>query len=230
MSPGGGLVSERRVIDGRPATPLPVFLMDEDFARLDAATPGASPVRAASESLEPQHLAYCIYTSGSTGGPKGVGIPHGAVLNFLGAMQHDIGLGASDRVLALTSLSFDIAVLELYWPLCMGVPIELVDRETAHNPAELLTRIERSAVSLVQATPATWQMLSREPGFERLPPVRKLCGGVFIHTFHPKLKRSNWRSIERAHKPLRKYAAHFERRDQIKLGFRTFVNKFGHVP
>jgi amino acid adenylation domain-containing protein/non-ribosomal peptide synthase protein (TIGR01720 family) len=123
------------------------------------------------------NLAYCIYTSGSTGGPKGVSIPHGAVLNFLGAMQRDIGIGSADRLLALTSLSFDIAVLEIYWPLCVGAPIELVDRQTAQNPVELLARIEQSGVTLVQATPATWQMLSREGAFERLPRLRMLCGG-----------------------------------------------------
>jgi amino acid adenylation domain-containing protein len=166
------IVSEQHLREQFGESTAALVCMDREAAEIAARSSENPEV-----PVSPQHLAYCIYTSGSTGGPKGVGISHRAVLNFLAAMQGDIGIDATDRVLALTSLSFDIAVLELYWPLCVGVPIELVDRQTAQNPTDLLARIARSGVSLVQATPATWQMLCRERGFEQLPPIRALCGG-----------------------------------------------------
>ncbi|MDA9528399.1 AMP-binding protein, partial [Bradyrhizobium sp. CCBAU 25338] len=81
--------------------------------------------------------AYVIYTSGSTGLPKGVMVRHDAVTNFLATMAEQPGMTASDRVLGLTSLSFDIAVLELWLPLTIGACVMLADRAAAHDPARL---------------------------------------------------------------------------------------------
>ncbi len=122
------------------------------------------------------HLAYMIYTSGSTGKPKGVMISHGAVCNLLHSMGHKPGLYSADRLLALTTLSFDIAGLEIFLPLINGGHLVLATRETASDPAQLRTEMERHGVSIVQATPATWRMLI-ESGWYGVPPIKILCGG-----------------------------------------------------
>ncbi|MCZ2412637.1 MAG: amino acid adenylation domain-containing protein, partial [Burkholderiales bacterium] len=108
---------------------------------------------------QPDDLAYVLYTSGSTGKPKGVEIPHRALTNFLWSMRAEPGCDEHDIVLALTTLSFDIAGLELFLPLITGARVELVSRETATDGQLLRERIEQARPTLVQATPATWRML-----------------------------------------------------------------------
>ena len=107
--------------------------------------------------VAPEQLAYIIYTSGSTGGPKGVMVSHGALTNFLHSMRQQPGLTASDRLLAVTTLSFDIAGLELYLPLTVGAQVELVSREALLAPVKLRERLEQSTV--MQATPSLWRLL-----------------------------------------------------------------------
>jgi amino acid adenylation domain-containing protein len=124
----------------------------------------------------PENLAYVIYTSGSTGRPKGVEVRHRGVVNYLSAMARRPGLEAADAVLALTTLSFDIAVTELLLPLAVGTRIELVDRETAADPERLAAVIESSGVTVVQATPATWTLLL-EGGWPGRPGLKALAGG-----------------------------------------------------
>ena len=85
----------------------------------------------------PDDLAYVIYTSGSTGRPKGVVVPHGALVNFLCSMQREPGLSSADVLAAVTTISFDIAGLELYLPLMVGARVELVPRDTAADAALL---------------------------------------------------------------------------------------------
>jgi amino acid adenylation domain-containing protein len=123
----------------------------------------------------PDHLAYVIYTSGSTGKPKGVMIEHRAVVNFLRSMQIERCLTQEDRVLAITTLSFDIAVLELWLPLCVGAQTVIASRETAHDPIALAELIRNAGITVMQATPATWRMLLETgwPGDKRL---KALCG------------------------------------------------------
>ena len=117
--------------------------------------PITNPV-AASGQRDP---AYVIYTSGSTGRPKGVTVAHGAVVNFLWSMQQHIGLTSMDVMAAVTTISFDIAALELYLPLLVGARIELVPRETATNGQALSNLLTSRGVSVLQATPATWRLL-----------------------------------------------------------------------
>ncbi|HEY0739722.1 MAG TPA: condensation domain-containing protein, partial [Herpetosiphonaceae bacterium] len=117
------------------------------------------PVHALSVAIHPAHLAYVIYTSGSTGTPKGVQIPHQALTNFLHAMQHGPGLAATDTLLAVTTVAFDISALELFLPLVVGARVVLVDRETAADGARLVARLATSRATVLQATPATWRML-----------------------------------------------------------------------
>ncbi|WP_051710857.1 non-ribosomal peptide synthetase [Andreprevotia chitinilytica] len=124
----------------------------------------------------PEHLAYVIYTSGSTGRPKGVMVEHGTVANFLGSMAKAPGLDANDVMLALTTLSFDIAGLELYLPLTVGARIVLSTRH--HNTdAELLARtIAEHDVTAMQATPSGWRLLL-DSGWAGKPDLKALCGG-----------------------------------------------------
>jgi len=124
----------------------------------------------------PDHLAYVIYTSGSTGKPKGVQLPHGAVVNFLASMRERPGLGEDDVLLAVTTLSFDIAGLELFLPLTVGAKVVIAGRETTSDARMLAARLESAGATVMQATPATWRMLLAA-GWEGRPSLRALCGG-----------------------------------------------------
>ncbi|KAK5659041.1 hypothetical protein OQA88_1128 [Cercophora sp. LCS_1] len=122
-------------------------------------------------------LAYVIYTSGSTGKPKGVEITHGALCNLLLGMQREPGCAEWDRLLAVTTISFDIAALELFLPLLCGATTILAQTHEAKDPRALLGLIQRHNVTIMQATPATWQMMldSGWDGQHRLTKI--LCGG-----------------------------------------------------
>ncbi|HEX3757326.1 MAG TPA: amino acid adenylation domain-containing protein [Kofleriaceae bacterium] len=128
-------------------------------------------------ALAPHHLAYVIYTSGSTGRPKGVMIEHASAVNFMAAMQRAPGLLASDVLLAVTSLSFDIAALELVLPVLCGARIVIASRDEAANAEQLRALIERHAVTVMQATPSTWRMLVEQPWPVLPHPLKVLCGG-----------------------------------------------------
>ncbi len=128
-------------------------------------------------NLHPQNLAYVIYTSGSTGQPKGVTVRHDALVNFLSSMAEKPGLSADDKVLSLTSLSFDIAGLELYLPLMRGATVVLLQPNQNKDPQALLRVIEQQAVSVIQATPSTWRMLLDVAPANALSGKTVLCGG-----------------------------------------------------
>lgn len=127
-------------------------------------------------SVTAENLAYTLYTSGSTGKPKGVQIEHRAVVNFLNSMSQEPGLTKQDVLLAVTTISFDIAVLELYLPMIMGARIVLVSREVASDAAQLSKTLDKSGATVMQATPATWQLLLRA-GWEGNKQLKILCGG-----------------------------------------------------
>lgn len=122
----------------------------------------------------PKQLAYVIYTSGSTGQPKGVQITHEAVINFLMAHTQQPGITAEDVMLAVTSLSFDIAVLELLLPLVNGAKVLLASRSVAQDGAQLGQSLRHA--TLMQATPATWRLLLAS-GWTGQPGLKILCGG-----------------------------------------------------
>lgn len=122
------------------------------------------------------NLAYVIYTSGSTGKPKGVQIQHNHLLNFLTSMAEQPGFSAADVLLAVTSLSFDIATLELFLPLICGARIILADRETALDAKRIESALVQHKVSVMQATPATWKMLLSQ-NWQPQTPIKVLCGG-----------------------------------------------------
>ena len=98
--------------------------------------------------IAPDQLAYLIYTSGSTGQPKGVRITHGGVVNFLTSMLRMPGLGAADRLLAVTTLSFDIAVLELLGPLCAGGTVVIASAEETRDGAALARRLDEARITV----------------------------------------------------------------------------------
>ena len=139
--------------------------------------------RIASESDEPvksgvgtRNLAYVIYTSGSTGQPKGVQIEHRGVVNFLYSMLAEPGMNPTDVIVAITSLSFDILVLELFLPLMVGAKTVLVSREIAADGAALASVMSKHGATMLQATPTTWQLLLTT-GWQPDASVKMLCGG-----------------------------------------------------
>jgi amino acid adenylation domain-containing protein len=136
----------------------------ESDARLDAVDPGS--------------IAYVLYTSGSTGKPKGVRIPHRALANFLTTMRAEPGFTASDRLLAVTSLSFDIAGLELFLPLIAGGVVEIAPRAAVVDGARLAEILVSRAITVMQATPSTWRLLL-DAGWQGAP-IKVLVGGEAV--------------------------------------------------
>ena len=142
----------------------------------ESAAIALGPVGRPERAVAPSDRCYVIYTSGSTGKPKGVEIEHRSVVNFLGAMERELGLGRGDSILALTTLSFDIAVLELWLPLVTGGTAIVAPRATAASGTELALLLARLRPRAMQATPATWRMLLTA-GWEGDPELDILCGG-----------------------------------------------------
>lgn len=124
----------------------------------------------------PSDLAYVIYTSGSTGKPKGVEISHRSVANFLWSMLQEPGLKEDDRLLAVTTLSFDIAGLEMFLPLIVGARVVIASREATADGHLLRDLIEDEGITALQATPATWRLLL-EAGWQPTPRLKMMCGG-----------------------------------------------------
>ncbi|QNP75020.1 amino acid adenylation domain-containing protein [Streptomyces roseirectus] len=140
---------------------------------------GEAPVRSEAPPVDlssPDAPAYVIYTSGSTGLPKGVQVGHRALVNFLWTMARRPGFTAADSLLALTTVCFDIAGLELYLPLVRGGTVEILPAVVAADGVALRERVERAAPTVLQATPTTWQMLLAA-GWRGDPALKALCGG-----------------------------------------------------
>ena len=127
-------------------------------------------------SIAARDLAYVIYTSGSTGKPKGVAIEHAALMNLLHSMQREPGLTADDVLVAVTTLAFDIAALELFLPILIGAKLVIATDEQATNGTLLLRLLEDSHATMLQATPGSWRILL-EAGWSASLPLKVLCGG-----------------------------------------------------
>lgn len=154
-----------------PPPDLTVFDPEREAAALSARDGGDLDSASA-----PGDAAYLIYTSGSTGRPKGVSVPQGALANFLGSMRDEPGLSADDVLAAVTTISFDIAGLELYLPLLVGARVEILSRETASDGQDLAESLARCGATVLQATPATWRLLL-EADWRPARPLRAFCGG-----------------------------------------------------
>ncbi len=167
------------VSEGDLAAPLDLPM--ERLLRLDAdahaiaAAPRVPAVHDANLGGQ-DATAYVIYTSGSTGKPKGVCVPHGAVVNFLASMAREPGLSANDKLVAVTTTSFDIAVLELFLPLAVGAHVIVASREQAIDGDALARLLRTAKATVMQATPSTWRML-RDVGWKADGPFKALCGG-----------------------------------------------------
>ena len=151
--------------------PSIVVCIDSDWHFIDSKS-DENPV----SGVTPDNLAYTIYTSGSTGKPKGVQIEHRSVVNFLTSMSREPGMTAEDILVAVTTISFDIAGLEIYLPLSVGAQMVLVSREVATSGEQLKELLSRSGATIMQATPASWQMLLAT-GWLGNKHLKILCGG-----------------------------------------------------
>lgn len=154
------------------AAGLPVVRLDVE-AEAIAANPASPPVAATGDA---EATCYVIFTSGSTGTPKGVEIAHRSLVNLLWSMARIPGFGAGDVLVAVTTIAFDIAGLELFLPLITGGQVVIASRDEVTGGFGLVTRIEKSQATLVQATPSLWRMLL-EAGFRPRPGLKMLCGG-----------------------------------------------------
>jgi len=161
------LLTERRLSHVLPNCPLKRILID-DVAPAGTTRP--------SVSVQPTDLAYVLYTSGSTGNPKGVEIGHEALINLLTSFRTNPGFTADDSLLAVTTLSFDIAALELFLPLISGGELILAPKSVTADPRQLNELFVSSQPSVMQATPATWRALI-EAGWQGSSTLRILCGG-----------------------------------------------------
>ncbi len=148
------------------------------LAEAKATTDGvdASALPASPQSAGAEDVAYVIYTSGSTGKPKGVLVPHRAVVNLIQSVQRTPGLSERDRLLAVTTLSFDIAVSEVLLPLTVGAHIVIASREVASDGMRLLSALKDHRITFLDATPATYRLLLGA-GWEKTPGLRVICTG-----------------------------------------------------
>jgi amino acid adenylation domain-containing protein len=145
-----------------------IQLEDEDWQTNGRANPAVA--------VKPEDLGYVIYTSGSTGKPKGVQVPRGALTNFLWSMREWLQLSERDRLLAVTTISFDIAGLEIWLPLLTGAQTVVASFEAAGDGNALKELLERHDITFLQATPVTWRLLF-DAGWRGKPNLQAVCGG-----------------------------------------------------
>ena len=153
------------------STQIEPILIEEVWPNTKSYSSAQPPV-----ALDGDDLAYVLYTSGSTGRPKGVQIEHHSLTNFLLSFKNEPGIRLDDNLLAITTISFDISATELFLPLIAGASLLLVDSNTARDGRELLRILEEENITIMQATPTTWQLLINADWDKRLP-LKAICGG-----------------------------------------------------
>ncbi|WP_267225801.1 non-ribosomal peptide synthetase [Dyella silvae] len=151
-----------------------VLSLTRDAALIETAS--AERLPRDDQAATPESVAYLIYTSGSTGKPKGVRVPHRATANFISSMQQAPGISEDDRLVAVTTLSFDIAFLELMLPLSVGAAIVLASYDDVRDGTALRRLVEESGATFMQATPAGWRILL-ESGWAGRDGFKALAGG-----------------------------------------------------
>jgi amino acid adenylation domain-containing protein len=165
------LLSESHLQEASPIEGLTTVCIDSHWEKIEAEDDGDFSIEIAG-----WNLAYLIYTSGSTGWPKGVQIPHKALINFLISMKDEPGLRREDSLLSVTTISFDISVLELFLPLMVGARLIVASREVASKGPLLLAELSRSQSTTLQATPSTWRLLL-DAGWKGGPYLRMFSAG-----------------------------------------------------
>jgi len=166
-------LTQRHLAQRLPKTSIPVQYLDEINPEDNDA---ASSSEITFPDIDPENAAYVIFTSGSSGRPKGVLVHHQALLNFMLSMASTPGLTDQDTLLAVTTVSFDIAALELYLPLAQGAHLVVAPREAAINAQQLQKLIEKHQVTHMQATPTTWRLLL-DSQWRPNPGFTVFCGG-----------------------------------------------------
>ena len=142
----------------------------------EAEVGGAAPTAFVRPDRRLEDLVYVLYTSGTTGQPKGVQIQQGSLLNVLSSLRRRIGFGSTDRLLSVSTLSFDIATVELWLPLVSGGTVVIATREEVLSPVRLVDALRRGRCNVLQATPALWRALV-DFGWQGDPGLRALSGG-----------------------------------------------------
>ena len=178
----GLLLTQGALLDKLPRTTAKVLCLDREQEGAESEADANF-----ADGVVPGNLAYVIYTSGSTGKPKGVQVTHAALTNLLLSMRRLLPISEADCLLAVTTLSFDIAALEIFLPLMVGARVEIVDRDVAADGSRLAARLDDPEVTFLQATPATWRMLL-EAGWQGKPTLT--CSAAARH--FPATWRIGW--------------------------------------
>ena len=165
------VVTQADLLSALPQSCQTVICLDREWEKIEREDAGNLNV-----PLLSTNLANTIYTSGSTGKPKGVMIEHRSAVNFLASMQKEPGFKENDVLLAVTTVSFDIAAMELFLPLITGGRVVMARKDEVIDGHLLLKLIERRGVTTLQATPATWKLMI-DAGWRSTPTLRMLCGG-----------------------------------------------------
>ena len=164
------MVTLSRHLEALPQSNAKVIALDDESVGLESEPVMALP------AIHSNDRAYVIFTSGSTGRPKGVEVCHGNAVNLLTDTAQRLEMKPEDRLLAVTTLSFDIAVLEMLLPLVSGGTVLIAHRDDVADGAQLKELIQATRATVLQATPVTWRMLL-EQGFQAAPGFKMLCGG-----------------------------------------------------
>jgi polyketide synthase PksJ len=151
------------------ALPCPLIFANQPIPRL-------FDLPSLTRQISPDDLAYAIYTSGTTGKPKGVRITHRALMNLIHAMWRTPGFKKTDLLLAVAPISFDIATMDMFLPICAGGSLVIASREEAIFPFRLARLLKEYEVTVMQATPATWRMMVTT-GWKGKANLKMLSGG-----------------------------------------------------
>ncbi|NJK64900.1 MAG: amino acid adenylation domain-containing protein [Synechococcaceae cyanobacterium SM2_3_1] len=165
------LLTQEKILTALPDLETTVLCLDRHWQTIAQKEPTTPPAHS-----DPTQLAYVIYTSGSTGQPKGVQIEHRSLVNCLWSMRQQPGISPKDVCLSVTTISFDIAGLEIYLPLLVGASLVIAPREVVANGQQLQEFLESSHITWMQATPTTWRLLLTT-GWSGSSTMKALCGG-----------------------------------------------------
>ena len=164
------LLTQEKLKAGLPNHQAEIICLDTNWQSIDYGLDNPT------HNITSNNLAYVIYTSGSTGQPKGVQIQHQSAVNLLNAVAKEPGLTAEDTLFSVTSLSFDIAVSEIFLPLSVGAKLVLVSREVAADGTQLLKALTTSGATFMQPTPVTWRLLLAA-GWQGSPQLKMISTG-----------------------------------------------------